>query len=445
MWEIFIVYFKATGALAAININDGIWVRAVESAAAGQALVDDTDFQAEIVARYGEGALKHTTVPVEIPGVLQPDQSYYDEGRGVLSIAVDAGGTGYTAATVAITGGGGEGATATATVSSGAVASIEVTAAGSGFVTVPTVTISGNGNGAMATATIDAAHLQAERIVQFPGRAAVKLSQEAIDALYILLHSLGPSYPPEDVTALDGLLFRMLGGVYDVFISPHLTEEQKFAWLGRQALGPADGPRASTILTLSGAGNSMQITMPTWLAPGADGNNWTLEIARSADTSHAVEIDESSRILRFTLDAATTAASLKATLDAIAIATSTFSGEPNGGDTNVVITGDGTATFTVPASGSPADTYSFAGGSFIYDPENPATIAPLIAAIPESERTLNGSMFIVTPGADVVIGTQFGVRLTLAQTYSAGFQTFAIHRRNVDTLRGGAWREEVMF
>lgn len=78
---------------------------------------------------------------------------------GVLSIAVSAGGSGYTSATVTIgepdaTGVYTQQAVATATVAAGAVTAITVTTAGVGYMEAPTVTISGDGSGATATATI---------------------------------------------------------------------------------------------------------------------------------------------------------------------------------------------------------------------------------------------------------------------------------------------------
>ncbi|MGE3582790.1 MAG: hypothetical protein AB7J28_15405 [Hyphomonadaceae bacterium] len=77
----------------------------------------------------------------------------------VVSIAVTAGGSGYTAATVAISapnavGVGYINATATATVLAGAVTAITVVLPGTGYVSAPTVTISGDGTGATAAATI---------------------------------------------------------------------------------------------------------------------------------------------------------------------------------------------------------------------------------------------------------------------------------------------------
>lgn len=72
----------------------------------------------------------------------------------ISSIAVTAGGSGYTSApTVTINDPSGSGATATATISGGSVTAITVTAGGQGYVS-PTVVISGGGgSGATATAT----------------------------------------------------------------------------------------------------------------------------------------------------------------------------------------------------------------------------------------------------------------------------------------------------
>lgn len=70
----------------------------------------------------------------------------------VNSASVTAGGTGYTTApTVTISGGGGSGATAVATVSGGAVTGITITNSGSGYTTTPTIAIGGPGTGAAAS------------------------------------------------------------------------------------------------------------------------------------------------------------------------------------------------------------------------------------------------------------------------------------------------------
>ena len=83
--------------------------------------------------------------------------------RYVSSITVTAGGTGYNnIPTIAIAGGGGTGATATAAVSSGAITAITVTNIGTGYTTNPTVTITPHASdttatGATATVVLDAA------------------------------------------------------------------------------------------------------------------------------------------------------------------------------------------------------------------------------------------------------------------------------------------------
>lgn len=64
-------------------------------------------------------------------------------------------GSGYTTASVSITGGGGSGAAATATIVNGAITSYSVTNGGSGYTSAPTVVITdGSGTGASAIATI---------------------------------------------------------------------------------------------------------------------------------------------------------------------------------------------------------------------------------------------------------------------------------------------------
>ena len=73
----------------------------------------------------------------------------------VNSVNVTAGGSGFTSPTVAITGGGGSGATAAATVTAGVVTAIVITNPGTGYTTAPAVSITGGGGtGATATATL---------------------------------------------------------------------------------------------------------------------------------------------------------------------------------------------------------------------------------------------------------------------------------------------------
>lgn len=75
----------------------------------------------------------------------------------VTSIVIDTPGTGYTTPpTVALTGGGGTGATGTATLEiTGAVKSITLTAPGSGYTEPPEIVITGDGTGAVAGILLD--------------------------------------------------------------------------------------------------------------------------------------------------------------------------------------------------------------------------------------------------------------------------------------------------
>ncbi|MDM4442571.1 hypothetical protein QTO76_29370 [Klebsiella oxytoca] len=95
----------------------------------------------------------------DIEGVTFLNNAGHDIAFGggrLQSIAVTAGGSGYTSApTVEIAGGGGTGALATATVSGGSVTKISVLYKGFGYNSAPTVTISGGGgSGATATGTV---------------------------------------------------------------------------------------------------------------------------------------------------------------------------------------------------------------------------------------------------------------------------------------------------
>jgi hypothetical protein len=84
-------------------------------------------------------------------------------GGGVTGVTIAAGGTGYTAATVAFSApqvAGGVTAVGTVTVASGAVTAITITTAGTGYTSVPTATISGNGTNATAgTITLSASSI----------------------------------------------------------------------------------------------------------------------------------------------------------------------------------------------------------------------------------------------------------------------------------------------
>ena len=105
-----------------------------------------------------EGTAVATTIPTrrtEVAGLTTPPTGFSNTPTQVTSVALTAGGTGYTSApTVTFTGGGGTGATATATVA-GPVTSATVTNGGSGYTSAPTVTFTGGGGtGATASAVM---------------------------------------------------------------------------------------------------------------------------------------------------------------------------------------------------------------------------------------------------------------------------------------------------
>jgi hypothetical protein len=72
----------------------------------------------------------------------------------VIGIAMTNIGSGYTTASVALTGGGGTDATATATIADGSVVKIDVTDPGHSYSSAPAVGITGDGASAAATASV---------------------------------------------------------------------------------------------------------------------------------------------------------------------------------------------------------------------------------------------------------------------------------------------------
>ncbi len=99
---------------------------------------------------------KITGIAIVNPGsgfTFQPVVTF-SGGQGVFSVNLTAGGTGYTTApNVTLTGGGGTGATATATVTAGVVTGVTITNPGNNYTSAPTVAfVGGGGTGAAATA-----------------------------------------------------------------------------------------------------------------------------------------------------------------------------------------------------------------------------------------------------------------------------------------------------
>lgn len=78
-------------------------------------------------------------------------------GKGVASVTISSGGTGYTGTptvTLSAPPAGGTTATGTVTVSGGVITGVTITNPGSGYVSAPTVTFSGAGSGAAGTAVL---------------------------------------------------------------------------------------------------------------------------------------------------------------------------------------------------------------------------------------------------------------------------------------------------
>ena len=88
-----------------------------------------------------------------------PWVTYHLDCGPVLSVVVQAGGSGYVAPTAAVSGGGGSGCVlGTPVMSGGVITSIPVTTAGSGYTSPPTVVITdGSGTGAVAVAVMGGA------------------------------------------------------------------------------------------------------------------------------------------------------------------------------------------------------------------------------------------------------------------------------------------------
>ena len=91
---------------------------------------------------------------VDVTGDLTVNGNDIKSTKGVTSIAIDAGGTGYTAGTLSASGGGGSNFSGTYTVNSGVIDSVTITEPGSGFTSAPTIVPSDGGSGATLTPTI---------------------------------------------------------------------------------------------------------------------------------------------------------------------------------------------------------------------------------------------------------------------------------------------------
>jgi uncharacterized repeat protein (TIGR01451 family) len=128
----------------------------ITKSASGTSFIPGDTFSYTVNAfNAGTAAASGVVVSDPIPSGLILQSS----GNSVVSVAVNAGGSGYTAApTISFTGGGGSGAAAVATVSGGVVTAITITNGGTGYTSAPGVVITptSGGTGASATASLAA-------------------------------------------------------------------------------------------------------------------------------------------------------------------------------------------------------------------------------------------------------------------------------------------------
>lgn len=130
----------------------------------------------------------------------------------VVTIAVTAGGSGYTSdPIVTITGGSGFGATATATQVAGSVISVTVVDNGQGYTAIPTVSFSGGGGtGAAAAATlgfpITSISLQTAGI-GYSGLSAININNGGPDVNYLANCTVKYNHSVRDITVTPGNYF----------------------------------------------------------------------------------------------------------------------------------------------------------------------------------------------------------------------------------------------
>lgn len=141
--------------------------------------IDQTELTFE-----GDGEVETVFVDAELSGTITADKLSTDllkavykkigvTAGAITAVTVNAGGSAYsTPPTVTFTGGGGTGATATATISGGVVTAVTVTYGGTGYTTVPTVGFTGGGGtGATATAVRTALATGVAEILDFGDNA----------------------------------------------------------------------------------------------------------------------------------------------------------------------------------------------------------------------------------------------------------------------------------
>ena len=90
-WRASIIYFRATGAGASLNENQGVWVHTVYSVQEAADYIAETANVNAAVARYGQGGLgaaHNVEIPVTVVDglarVAQPHQAWYNENTDTM-------------------------------------------------------------------------------------------------------------------------------------------------------------------------------------------------------------------------------------------------------------------------------------------------------------------------------------------------------------------------
>lgn len=133
--------FKSNGGAEAVNLSNGSVTTVAPTATFTTTAIDQWKSERAVIVDSTNGYYTWDGATLYSPGAV-----------GTVSVTV--GGTGYTAVPViGFTGGGGTGATATASITGSAVVSITLVGAGSGYTSAPTVTFTGGTAGTAATAS----------------------------------------------------------------------------------------------------------------------------------------------------------------------------------------------------------------------------------------------------------------------------------------------------
>lgn len=151
-----------------------------------------------------------------VAGFSSWDGNLFYPAGGIATVTVVAGGTGYTAVpVVGFTGGGGTGATATASISGSSVATITLLGAGSGYSTAPSVTLTGGTAGTTATASafIVPNGLEGSAVAVYGGRVWVAENRTLTYTAPNTWYDVNTANAAGSTTITEGFLRRAIQGL----------------------------------------------------------------------------------------------------------------------------------------------------------------------------------------------------------------------------------------